>query len=193
MPAQPARALGPARPLILVESSSAARGFFQRVLTARGFTVHTFAEPREAARAVGDLQLGHAVVRLGLRDDHGLPLVRKLRALGPAMRIVAVTDVDSFASAILALRAGADDYLATPIDEGQLVASLTGRTPSLPPVPQTPLGVDRVCWEYIMRIFEQCDRNVTHAAQRLGMHRRSLQRFLGKRAPQPRAVREGAG
>ncbi|MFO1048859.1 MAG: response regulator [Geminicoccaceae bacterium] len=130
--AQPARALGPGRPLILVESSPAARGFFQRVLTARGFTVRTFAESHEAARAVGELQLGHAVVRLGLRDGHGLPLIRKLRAANPAMRIVAVTDVDSFASAILALRAGADDYLATPIDAGQLVASLTGRTPLRP-------------------------------------------------------------
>ena len=38
-----------------------------------------------------------------------------------------------------------------------------------------------------MRIYEQCDRNVTHTAQRLGMHRRSLQRVLGKRAPPPRA------
>ena len=38
-----------------------------------------------------------------------------------------------------------------------------------------------------MRIYEQCDRNMTRAAERLGMHRRSLQRFLSKRAPPPRA------
>jgi hypothetical protein len=39
-----------------------------------------------------------------------------------------------------------------------------------------------------MRVYEQCDRNMTHAAERLGMHRRSLQRFLSKRAPPARAV-----
>ena len=38
-----------------------------------------------------------------------------------------------------------------------------------------------------MRIYEQCDHNVTHTAQRLGMQRRSLQRVLSKRAPLPRA------
>ena len=41
---------------------------------------------------------------------------------------------------------------------------------------------------HIMRVYEQCDRNMTKAAQRLGMHRRSLQRFLSKRAPPPRAT-----
>jgi len=188
---QLARSSSLVRPLLLLESSAAARGFFQRILAARGFAVRTFAEPHEAEQAACDPQLGHAVVRLGLRDGHDLPLIRKLRALNSVMRIVAVTDVDSFASAILALRAGADDYLATPINEGQLLASLSGRAPALPPVPETPLGIDRICWEHVMRIFEQCDRNVTHASQRLGMHRRSLQRFLGKRAPQPRAMRGG--
>ena len=39
-----------------------------------------------------------------------------------------------------------------------------------------------------MRVYEQCDRNMTKAAQRLGMHRRSLQRFLSKRAPPARAT-----
>ena len=36
-----------------------------------------------------------------------------------------------------------------------------------------------------MRIYEQCGRNVSQTAQRLGMHRRSLQRLLSKRAPLP--------
>ena len=67
------------------------------------------------------------MLRLGLRDGNCLPLVRRLRALRPAMRTVVVTDVDSFASVVLALRAGADDYLATPIDEEQLIAGLAGR------------------------------------------------------------------
>jgi two-component system response regulator RegA len=178
---------GPARPLLLVESSPAARGFLQRVLTAAGFSVRSFRQSEDAEQVADDAQIRHAVLRLGLRDGTCLPLVRRLRTLHPAMRIVVVTDVDSFASVVLALRAGADDYLATPIDEGQLIAGLAGRTPALPPVPNMPLGLDRVCWEHVMRVFEQCDRNVTHAAQRLGMHRRSLQRFLGKRAPLPRA------
>ena len=63
---------------------------------------------------------------------------------------------------------------------GVLAGLLRKLLAALPPVPETPLGLNRTCWEHVMRIFEQCDRNVTHAAQRLGMHRRSLQRKLSK-------------
>ena len=56
------------------------------------------------------------------------------------MRIVVVTDVDSFASVILALRAGADDYIPQPVGEDELVDALLDRAPVLPPVPDTPLG-----------------------------------------------------
>ena len=68
-----------------------------------------------------------------------------------------------------------------------LIDALLDRSPELPPVPHMPLGLSRVCWEHIMRVHEQCGRNVTATAQCLRMHRRSLQRILGKRAPPPRA------
>jgi two-component system response regulator RegA len=53
-------------------------------------------------------------------------------------------------------------------------------------VPDLPLATDRVAWEHVHRLFQQCGRNVTQTALRLGMHRRSLQRMLAKRAPSPR-------
>ena len=87
----------------------------------------------------------------------------------------------------MALRAGADDYIAKSSDPADLIDALLDRTPELPPVPHMPLGLRRVYWEHIMRIHEQCGRNVTATAQCLRMHRRSLQRILGKRAPQLRA------
>jgi two-component system, response regulator RegA len=63
---------------------------------------------------------------------------------------------------------------------------LLDRRPATPPVPETPLTPDRVCWEHIQRIFEQCGRNVTETARCLSMHRRSVQRMLGKQAPYAR-------
>ena len=103
-----------------------------------------------------------------------------------------VTGFDSFASVVVALRAGAIDYLPKPTDPDRVVDALLGRGTTLVPVPDTPLGIDRVCWEYIQRVFEQCGRNVTRTAQQLRMHRRTLQRMLGKRSPCPRGRPDAA-
>lgn len=47
---------------------------------------------------------------------------------------------------------------------------------------------DLVKWHFIMASFESQGRNVTHTAKRLGMHRKSLQRILAKKAPAKRAL-----
>ena len=142
---------------------------------------------QQARAAVGSQQFAYAVVNLRLGRGDELKLIKQLRQVNAAMRIVVVTDVDSFASVIVALRAGADDYIPQPVGKDVLIDALLDRAPTLPPVPAMPLGLSRTCWEHVMRVYEQCNRNVTHTAQRLGMHRRSLQRLLGKRAPPLRA------
>ena len=99
------------------------------------------------------------------------------------MRIVVATDHDSFATVVLALRAGADDYLAKPVTEAELTDALLGRAPTLAAGPRDTARAPARGWEHIQRILAQCDRNVTETARRLGMERRSLQRILSKRAP----------
>ena len=177
-----------AGPLLLVECSRSRRAALQHALTGRGFRVTGVAGIASAESALAELGFAYAVVSLSLRDGDGLSFVRRLRERCKAMRIVVVTDADSFASVIRVLGAGADDYLPQPVGEDELVDALLDRAPILPPVPETPLGLSRTCWEHVMRVYEQCNRNVTHTAQRLGMHRRSLQRLLSKRAPLPRAL-----
>ena len=95
---------------------------------------------------------------------------------------------DNLASVVVALRGGAVDYLTKPAEIGELVEALQGSGSANDVVPDTPLGVDRLCWEHVHRIFEQCGRNVSRTAHVMGMHRRTLQRMLGKRAPRPRAI-----
>ena len=175
-------------PLLLVEGSRGRRAALQHALAQRGFRVTSAADTTWAASAMADVDFGYAVIGLPLRGVGGLAFVRRLREHCPAMRIVVVTDADSFASVILALGAGADDYLPQAAGEDALVDALLDRATVLPAVPETPLGASRICWEHIVRIYEQCDRNVTYTAQRLGMHRRTLQRLLSKRAPLPRAA-----
>jgi two-component system response regulator RegA len=174
------------RSLLLIESSPATRGQLQRALTANGFTVTCLAGMSAALHPGTRAEFHCAVIELRFGRGNDLDLVRQLRRRYPLMRIVVVTDHDSFATVILALRAGADDYLPKPVDETDLMDALFGRARAMPQVPVTPLGIQRVRWEHIQRVLEQCGRNMSEAARRLRMHRRTLQRILSKRAPRPR-------
>jgi two-component system, response regulator RegA len=177
----------PRQDLFLIEASTGSRAVLQRTLTAQGFNVTGVAGAQQAQSAMERQFFDYAVVALGLRGGKLLDLVRQLRRCWAALRIAIVTDVDSVASAIVVLRAGADDYMPKSAHPAELTDASLNRSPELPPVPIMPLGLSRVCWEHILRIHEQCGRNVSATAQRLGTHRRSLQRILNKRAPQPRA------
>jgi two-component system, response regulator RegA len=176
-----------ARQLLLVDQEVGSRAALRNALAARGFEVTAVAGGRAALAAAAERPFAFAVVEMRLGNGSGLALVEQLRRLNEATRIVVVTGFDSFASVVMALRAGAVDYLPKPTDPDTVVDALLGRGTTLAPVPDTPLGIDRVRWEYIQRVFEQCGRNVTRTALQLRMHRRTLQRILGKRAPRPRA------
>jgi two-component system response regulator RegA len=174
--------------LLLVDDESGTRQSVQRLLTTKGFAVTGVGTAREALAIAAETPFAYAVVEIRLGDGDGVAVVRHLRKLDRGMRIVVVTGFASFASVIVALRAGAVDYLPKPIQVDELESALLGRQHPLPPVPDTPIGLDRVLWEHVQRIFEQCDRNVTRTAQRLRMHRRTLQRILSKHAPRLRAI-----
>ena len=121
-----------------------------------------------------------------LEDGSGLDIVPLLREIKPQSQIVILTGYGNIATAVAAVKAGAVDYLAKPADADQVEAALLAQGKNLPPPPQNPMSVDRVRWEHIQRVYEQCNRNVSETARRLNMHRRTLQRILAKRAPRER-------
>ena len=94
-----------------------------------------------------------------------------------------LTGYGNIATAVAAVKAGALDYLAKPTDADAVEAALLSSGDGATPPPENPMSADRVRWEHIQRVYEQCDRNVSETARRLNMHRRTLQRILSKRAP----------
>ena len=123
------------------------------------------------------------MVDLRLKDGNGLDVVEALRERRPDARVVVLTGYGAIATAVAAVKIGATDYLSKPADANEITAALLAHEDALPPPPENPMSADRVRWEHIQRIYEQCERNVSETARRLNMHRRTLQRILAKRSP----------
>jgi two-component system response regulator RegA len=119
---------------------------------------------------------------LRLEDGSGLDVVEALRDARADARIIVLTGYGAIATAVAAVKAGAVDYLSKPADADDVVKALLA-VGDAPEPPENPMSADRVRWEHIQRVYEQCDRNVSETARRLRMHRRTLQRILAKYAP----------
>ena len=174
---------GAGRRLLLVDDDPPLRRSLARALQRRGFEVEVAEGVKEATAVAREFAAEFVVLDLRLEDGSGLELVGALREARPDVRIVIVTGYGNIATAVAAVKAGAVDYLAKPVDADDIVDALLSSGDGLPPPRENPMSADRVRWEHIQRVFEQCNRNVSETARRLNMHRRTLQRILNKRAP----------
>jgi len=178
-----AAGLGEDRSLLLLDDDEAFVKRLAKAMEKRGFQPVT-AESVAAGKAIALARPpAYAVVDLRLEDGNGLDVVEALRERRPDCRIVVLTGYGAIATAVAAVKIGATDYLSKPADANEIANALLARGETLPPPPENPMSADRVRWEHIQRVYEQCDRNVSETARRLNMHRRTLQRILAKRSP----------
>jgi two-component system response regulator RegA len=173
--------------LLIAEDDAVFAGVLARALRSRGFGVHVAADADTALACAREQRPHYAVVDLKLGEDSGLALIPALRAAMPSMRILLLTGYASIATAVEAIKRGAHDYLAKPVDADAVVRALLDEDAAdatddgSVDVPDTPLRLSRLEWEHIQRTLHECDGNISETARRLGMHRRTLQRKLGKR------------
>ena len=116
----------------------------------------------------------------GLRDGNGLDVISALKRRRPDARGIILTGYGNIATAVNAVKLGAVDYLAKPVDADDVVAALLAQDNTKIEPPENPMSADRVRWEHIQRIYEMCGRNVSETARRLNMHRRTLAANSGK-------------
>ena len=185
-----------ARPLLLVDDDATFLRVLARALGSRGFEVIT-AETFDAARALTRKhQPKYCVLDLKLGEENGLRLIPELHSLVPDMRVLLLTGYASIATAVEAIKRGAHDYLAKPVDADAVVRALLDgdsdtEDQDVPEAPEQPLALRRLEWEHIQRVLTECDGNISETARRLGMHRRTLQRKLSKHPVRERPDREG--
>ncbi len=172
--------------LLIVDDDEALRERLGRALRDRGFDVRLAADFEAAIAQARQEPPQMAIVDLRIPGRSGLELVRALHALDAAMRIVVLTGYGSIATAIDAMRLGATYYLPKPADVDDVLAAFErGASPPLQAATIAPLppSLARAEWEHLNRVLTDCGGNISEAARRLGMHRRSLQRKLQKYPP----------
>lgn len=123
-----------------------------------------------------------------LDGDSGLKIIEPLRNLLPNTKIILLTGFASIATAVEAIKLGADDYLAKPVDSQTLLAMITGekvkevqKANAVEESEPEVMSQEQVEWEHIQQVLKLNDGNVSAAARQLSMHRRTLQRKLKKR------------
>lgn len=175
------------RKLVIVDDDTL---FSQRLtsgLERYGIRVFRATNRTKAFCLIHEHQPNFAVLELRLLHDQlahhsGLELISEFRQLRPSIKILVATHHSSIVTAISAIKAGAVNYLPKPVGVDDVAQALL--LPYQPPaVPDKPISADRLRWEHMLRVFHQCDQNVSETARRLKMHRRTLQRMLNKRPP----------
>ncbi len=173
------------RSVIVIDDDLVFSTVLARALGARGFAVSTAADRASALSLIRQNTPDCAVLDLKLGAENGLALIPELLAAQPKLRILLLTGYASIATAVEAIKRGAHDYLAKPVDADQVVQALLGDSGEETDAPlevHTP-PLKRLEWEHIQRVLTDCGGNISEAARRLGIHRRSLQRKLHKYPP----------
>jgi two-component system response regulator RegA len=176
----------PARRLLIVEDDAAFARTLGRSFERRGYAVmlaSSLEDVDDLLKAPGSPDSpGYAVVDLKLGGEaSGLACVQRLHAHDPDLLIVVLTGFASIATAVEAIKLGACHYLAKPSNtddieaafgraEGTIDVELTNRSTS----------IKTLEWERIHETLAETGFNISETARRLGMHRRTLARKLGK-------------
>ncbi|HJT40932.1 MAG TPA: response regulator transcription factor [Sphingobium sp.] len=170
------------RLLVLVEDDADFARTLKRSFERRGYRVLTADNNTALVTLLADNHPGYAVVDLKLGPESGLVCVQTLHAHDPRMLIVVLTGFASIATAVEAIKLGASNYLAKPSNTDDIEAAFarSAGDPSTPLAPR-PTSIKTLEWEHIHEVLKDSDFNISEAARRLGMHRRTLARKLAKR------------
>jgi two-component system response regulator RegA len=168
--------------LLIIEDDAVFARTLARSFERRGYLVEVLNGPDRLGEVADTLRPDHAVVDLRLAGASGLACVEQLHRRDPSTRIVVLTGFASIATAVEAIKLGATNYLTKPANtddieaafartEGDAQADLSNR----------PTSIKTLEWEHIHQTLADTGFNVSEAARRLGLHRRTLARKLDKR------------
>ncbi len=168
--------------ILLVEDDETLGVITKSALEKRGYTVVYVMTIDSARLAYEQTSFSIAILDLKLEDETSLALIPELRKRNADMKILMLTAYASIATAVEAVKLGANNYLPKPANISEILSALeleesieNGVGENMPV-----MSPKRLEWEYIQRVLLKNDGNVSVTARELNMHRRTLQRKLQK-------------
>lgn len=168
--------------LLLVDDDITFAEVLSQALIKRGYEIRVAHSVDEAITCLTGFCPEYAIVDLKMPGDSGLQLVKQLHEINNKMKIVMLTGYASITTAVEAIKLGATQYLTKPADADDIVNAFNYSAGKADvPIPDERVPLERLEWEYIQKILIECEGNISAAARKLGLHRRTLQRKLLKR------------
>jgi len=172
---------------LLIEDDETYAYTLKRALERHALTIHMAHTATTGLELANSIPFDFVLVDIKLGNESGMGLIAPLRAISKTMKIILVTGYASVATAVEAIKRGADNYVPKPVTANALLRLLfedhimneSDKMVALSSDAMTPLN--RLEWEHIQQALQECNGNISAAARLLGMHRRTLQRKLTKR------------
>jgi two-component system response regulator RegA len=177
--------------ILLVDDSYILRDRLAEAFQERGFRVSVAGTCDEGMAEFLREPTDYVVVDLRMPGRSGLTLIPEILQSKPETRILVLSGFGSIATAIDAIRLGATNFLPKPADADDILTAFARGGVEIDSAAADDEEKEQILvptlaqaeWEHIHRVLADCDNNISEAARRLGIHRRSLQRKLRKRAP----------
>ena len=171
--------------LLLVEDDIVFANTLKRRLTKHGFDCVHVDSNSEALLACHRHKPDYVLLDMKLAQETTLSIITPIRQSLPKSRIILLTGFASIATAVEAIKLGANDYLTKPLDTQTLLATLedskvSAAITSAEIVSET-LSAEQLQWQHIQQLRKANGGNVSATARQLSMHRRTLQRKLQKK------------
>lgn len=110
--------------VLVVDDEPSARSGLEKLLRGEGYSVQTAATGQEALERAAEHAPDVVVTDLKMPGMDGIALTAKLREQDPELPVVVVTAFGEIATAVQAMRAGAEGYLTKPVDFDALVFTI---------------------------------------------------------------------
>lgn len=168
--------------ILVVDDDDVLRNRLEKAFINRGFKVYVAANYEEAIELATAEKPSKAVLDLKMPGKSGLELLQEIIEKSPETKVVMLTGYGSITNAVDAVKIGAVGYVTKPADADEVLASFEDKQlvtePDFPPP-----SLASAQWEHIQRVLAEAGGNISEAARRLDIPRRTLQRKLKKNAP----------